>query len=843
MFFHVLLVCFFLSGATGLIYEVVWLRMLGLVFGHTAYAITTVLAAFMGGLGVGSLAFGRVAARVRNPVRAYGLLEIGVGGSCALVPVLLWLASFLYVGLYRLLATSYGVFSFVQFLIAFALLLVPTILMGGTLPILTQALVRGSQGIGRTVGTLYAVNTLGAVLGVVAAGYWLLPALGNRATVAIAVVANLAVGILAVAYSRQSRQAAATEVESAEPPREDGPAPVDMARDIATTLTLVALGVSGAVSMIYEVAWTRALALVIGSSTYAFTAMLVAFLLGIAGGAAVYALVWGGRRATPALFAVLQVGIGLSAALVLLVFEHLPMLFLLSLDRWGTGRFVELVQLVVSAHALLLPALLIGATFPCAVAIWARAPGHAGEEVGRLYAVNTAGAIAGAMLAGFLLIPGLGVHLSLKVGIGLNLALGALLLLASSRPGAVWRWSVGAAALVAAAGLVFVPPWDPRLMSSGPAVYAHEYIAQLERGVEQPLQGGQVVFYRDGPSATVTVGKNGEHLSLRVNGKVDASTGGDIPTQILLGHLGLLIHPAPRTVLVIGLGSGMTAAAAAMHARDRVDVVEIEPAVAEANRFFAHVNGDVLKNPKVRLILADARNFLVTTPERYDVIISEPSNPWISGVATLFTREFFDLARKRLRPGGLMVQWVHSYSLLTPDFQMIVKTFRTAFPATSVWQSSGGDFLLVGRTGALPIDLDVLKARYAASAAIRNDLARIGVRGWSGPLGYFLLGETEAARYSDGAALNTDDRLALEFSAPRALYLETTVETGRQIATFRVSDLPEVTPAGRAELERPDVRTWIGLALMARGATNTAARFLPPGALIRVERPDSSPPR
>jgi spermidine synthase len=859
----VLLLCFFLSGATGLVYEVVWLRMLGLVFGHTVYAITTVLAAFMAGLGLGSFVFGRLAARIRRPVLTYGVLEIGVGLSCALVPMLLWLASFLYVGLHALLALSYTAFSLVQFVLAFALLLVPTTLMGGTLPILSQALVQREAEIGRMVGTLYAVNTFGAMLGVVAAGYWLLPALGNRATVAVAVVANLAVGALAVAYSRRLTRvphdpAVAARPEAAAPgvtappstmpaslpagatvaaPVEPEPAPASAApgaRDLGVRLTVVALGVSGAVSMIYEVAWTRALALVIGSSTYAFTAMLVAFLLGIAGGAAVYALIWGTRRATPTVFATLQIGIGLAAAFVLLVFERLPELFILSLKRWGTGRFVEVVQFVVSAHAMLPTTLLIGATFPCAVAVWARHRSQAGEDVGRLYAVNTLGAIAGVVVAGFALIPALGVHASVKVGIVVNLALAATLALVPPRPVVILRWGLSVTALIAAGGLVSVPAWDPVIMSSGPAVYAQQYVKEAEQGFFDPLHGAEVLYYRDGPSSTVSVGKSGDHVSLRVNGKVDASTGGDMPTQILLGHLGPLVHPGPRKVLVIGLGSGVTAAGAAMHGVERVDVIEIEPGVVEANRFFAGVNGDVLKNPRVRVLIADARNFLVTTTERYDVIISEPSNPWISGVATLFTREFFALARQRLRPGGLMVQWVHTYSLLAEDLRMLVTTFRTAFPATSIWQPSSGDLLLLGRTGPGPIDLETLKARYESSQAIREDLARIGVRGWSGPLGYFVLGETDTARYADGGRLNTDDALPLEFSAPRALYIETGTEAGKQIGSFRSADLPEVTPASRAELEEPDVRAWIGMVLLGRGVPSAAARFLPPGFAVKV---------
>jgi spermidine synthase len=839
----ILLICFFLSGATGLVYEVVWLRMLGLVFGHSVHAITTVLAAFMAGLGLGSLVFGRLAHRVRDPIRAYGLLEIGVGLSCALVPLLLRLSAFLYVGLYPLLTASYTAFSFVQFLVVFALLLVPTTFMGGTLPILTQTLARRKDGVGGSVGALYAVNTFGAVLGVVSAGYGLLPAIGNRGTVAIAVGANLAVGVLAVAYSRHRRRAAPAAPRE-ETPETVSPAPLTEARDAGARLTAVALGVSGAASMIYEVAWTRALALVIGSSTYAFTAMLVAFLLGIAGGAAVYAVLRGRRRAPPVLFAALQAGIGLASALVLLVFERLHELFILSLKRWGTGSFVELVQFVVSAHALLPATCLIGATFPCAVAVWARDPDRIGEDVGWLYAVNTAGAIAGVILAGFGLIPALGVHASVKVAIVANLVLAAALALFPLRSVAILRWGISASALIAAAGVVLVPSWDPAVMSSGTAIYVQQYIREAEQGFYDPLHGAQVLFYRDGPSATVSVARVGHHVSLRVNGKVDASTGGDMPTQIMLGHLGLLIHPDPRKVLVIGLGSGMTAAAAAMHGVERVDVVEIEPGVVEANRFFAHANGDVLKNPRVRVVLADARNFLLTTSERYDVIISEPSNPWISGVATLFTREFFALARQRLRPGGLMVQWVHSYSLLAKDFRMLVKTFRTAFPAASIWQTTGGDFLLVGRTGPLPIDLDLLKTRYEASPAIRNDLARIGVRGWSGPLGYFVLGEADTARFAEGAALNTDDRLALEFSAPRALYLETGPRVGQEIASFRGADLPEVTPASRPELDRPEVRAWIGLVLLARGAAHQAARFLPRGLVIGIAQqpaPTSTP--
>ena len=309
--FGVIFVCFFLSGATGLVYQVLWLRMLGLIFGHTVYAITAVLAAFMAGLALGSFVFARRLSRIPNLIRAYGWLEIGIGVYCALLPALLWLASVGYLGLHGALGLSYDAFSLIQFLLVFLLLLVPTTLMGGTLPILSQALVTQDRGLGAKVGALYAVNTFGAVVGVVLAGYVLLPAIGNRLTIAVAAIANVLVGLLALAYARRHPAAAPGRscadaggpVERAWKAADRRPRPTGRRRagpaPLGVWLTVAALGVSGAVSIVYEVAWTRALALVIGSSTYAFTSMLVAFLVGIAGGSALYSWLWGARPRRP----------------------------------------------------------------------------------------------------------------------------------------------------------------------------------------------------------------------------------------------------------------------------------------------------------------------------------------------------------------------------------------------------------------------------------------------------------------------------------------------------------------------------------------------------------------
>jgi spermidine synthase len=585
----------------------------------------------------------------------------------------------------------------------------------------------------------------------------------------------------------------------------------------------VALAISGAVSMLYEVGWTRALALAIGSSTYAFTSMLLAFLVGIAGGSALYSRLSPARRISPAAFGLLQAGIGVATGAIILLFERAPEVFLLAL-RWSAApEFVQAAQFAVSAGALLFSSLLIGATFPCAVAVVAQNRTDIGRQVGRLYGANTLGAIIGSIVAGFILMPIVGTQATLKAGAAVNLLLASALFAAGARGALRWRWPAAAGCLVAAAGVLFLPHWDQRVMSSGAAIYARWYVnASRGQDLAALLRSQHIVYYRDGLSATVAVSRAGEHFFLRVNGKLDAGTAGDMPTQLMSGHLPLLLHADPKTVLVIGLGSGITAGAVARYPIERLDVVEIEPAVVEASRFFRQLHGGVLEDPRVRTVIADGRNFLLTTRERYDVIISEPSNPWMSGLASMFSEEFFRLARERLRPGGIMLQWIQAYNIRPEDFRMVVNTFRSTFPAASIWNPIRGDFLLAGRRESSPIDLDQVRTRFDGNPQVRRDLERIGVRAWPGVLGFFMLGEADTARFAQGGGLNTDDKLPLEFSAPRALYLDTGETNWRLVHQFRQAALPEVTASSRSALEHADARSWIGRVDLTRMAYDDA---------------------
>ncbi|HET7875471.1 MAG TPA: fused MFS/spermidine synthase [Methylomirabilota bacterium] len=836
----VIYLCFFLSGATGLVYEVLWSRMLGLIFGHTAHAVVTVLAVFMAGLALGSFLFSRLLGRIRRLIRAYGWLEIGIGVSCAALPLLLSAVAAAYLGLHAALGLSYGAFSLVQFLLVGAVLLLPTTLMGGTLPVLSQALAQEDRGIGGTVGALYAVNTFGAVAGVTWAGYLGLPALGIRTTLAAAAVANVAVGLLALAYDWATRGEAgasgagdqrqaesASQPAPARPPAAEEADPASGAAGSDLVLAAAALALSGAVSMVYEVGWTRALSQVIGSSTYAFTAMLVAFLIGIAAGSALYSRIWGRRAATLGTLGRLQLGIAGTGTVALVVFPRTPEWVVAALAWSGAPGLLEAVQLGVSTLLLLPLTLFVGATFPCAVAVGARSAARVGKDVGLVYALNTLGAIAGTVAAGFVLLPAWGAQGSLTAGVWVNLALAAALFALDGRRGRIAaRLGLGLAAAVGV-GVVVIGPWDLRALASGPAIYADTLlVASAETDLRQALRRHRLLYYHDGLSATVSVTQLGDTLALRSNGKVEATNTGDMPTQLMVGHLPMLLHREPTRVLIIGLGSGITAAAVARYPAERIDIVEIEPAMVEASQFFADANQNVLSDPRVRLVTADARNFLLTTRERYDVIISQPSNPWISGVASLFTVEFFELARGRLRPGGTMTAWVQTYAFWPQDLQMVMGTFLSVFPTTSVWNPVGGDLVLVGRAEPGPLDLGRVRARYEALPGVREDLARSGIGDWPGILGIFLLADGNALRYAGGAPLHTDDRLELEFSAPRALYYRTAEANMELLGKYRPPGFPEIVGADSATLDGAPARRWIGeAALRRRGLDDAVAHF------------------
>ena len=809
--FRIILGCFLLSGAAALLYQVVWSRLLGLVFGNTTYAISTVLAAFMGGLALGSYLGGRWADRLRRPLFAYGLLEVGIGAYGLLSPFLLEGVRTAYLVLAGTWAFPHPGAYLVRFFLAVFVLLVPTLFMGATLPLLSRRFVPQLNMVGRRVGQLYALNTWGAVLGAFSAGFLLLPSIGLTWTIRIAATANVMIGLIAFLLERYT---SSTET-STEPPKEPGsiqPMPQDV------QLILCAFALSGFTAFLYEVAWTRALVLVFGSSIYAFSAMLTTFLIGIAAGSHIYATIWASRPATIKNFAWLQIGIAATAFVILPLYERLPILFLALFPLTSNSHsFLLGVKFFISFLIILPSTLFMGATLPCVVQMISRRHDSVGGDVGNAYSFNTLGNILGAIITGFFLIPIWGIQWSLKVGVVLNVYLGLLCLWIWARSASISvRSAIALLALMAWIPSLTFPPGDPLVLNSGVAMYPVIYLSRWQEG--KPIRrSGTVIYHREGLNGTVAVLQYGKTRSLTVAGKTESNTQVDKVTQLMLGHIPLILHPKPELVLAVGLGSGMTAGAIAQHPISRLDIVEIEPAVAEASRYFLSENRQVLQDPRTRLILEDARSFVGRTSERYDVIVLQPSNPWMAGVASLYTVEFFQDLKRRLRPHGMVGQWIQGYRLWPQDLQMIVRTFRHAFPHTTVWHLTKNDYLLIGHPAPFTFRPKEIERRLATLPGVKADLSSISIQSPLGLLSFFALTAEDAAALGQGGAANTDDLPLLEFSAPKALNKKTGEANFSLLKAARRTRFPPLDGVSLARLDETGLLyEWSLIAMMRK---------------------------
>lgn len=788
--FWIALPCFLFSGAAGLIYEVVWMRLLTQIFGNSTYAVATVLAAFMAGLALGSYLFGSLADRGRNDFLLYGLLEVGVGIYGLCVPLLFALAPALYIPIYALNDGHPLLFQSALFLLAFAFLVLPTVLMGATLPVLSRFFVRSFTHMGRRVGDLYAVNTLGAVLGTAAAGYYLIPALGMRQSIYIAAGINLVIGLLIIALDRLRKRATEARVEAAA----DAGAAAPPAVPWTGAVLLAAIALSGFSALVYENAWTHTLTLVIGTSVYSFTTMLVTFLIGLSLGGFLYARWLGTRQVHLATFGLIELGVGFAAVATIPLFEQLPFAFIRLLQALGDSFSLFLLsQLVLSGLVMLAPTVLLGMTFPLVARLFTQSLYRVGRGVGTSYAANTLGSIVGAFAGGFILVPMLGMQHTIVLAVMVNLVVGVVLIAVDSRLSLALRGGVAAAIAVALALLPLrIPDWDPYVLISGVTIYERDYARLPTDSLRAELmRQDELLFYREGLTATVSVQRDlpasagkPDRLYFRTNGKIDGSSHDDAVSQLLTAYIPLLLAPDAKRAAVIGLGTGMTAKAAAAFPLEHIDVLEIEPAMVEAARHFSRSNGHLLSDPRVELVLTDARNHILAAREPYDLIASEPSNPWIAGIANLYTREFYDLVKQRLSAQGIFAQWVHNYSMSPLDFRMVLRTFTEAFPHVSFWELNRNDFLLVGSKEPHGFDHAAAREVFASNDILRADLRSFGLTDVYAVLGFYRMGRDNLLAFTDGAGINTDDGAQLEYSAPRNIRRETFALNRELMAPF-----------------------------------------------------------
>lgn len=777
---------FFFSGAAGLVYELLWVRRLTLVMGGTTHAVATVLASFMAGLAIGSAIGSRYAHRMPRPLRAYGYLEIGIGLSAALTPFLFQST----LPIYRALVAQQGLettflLQVVRFLLSFLILLLPTAFMGATLPVLVEFASRRIARYERVPGLLYGLNTIGAALGAAAAGFFLIPHLGRSRSMLVVCAANLTLGVLSLALSRvwDRDRSAVREPESnvgSGATQAGIPATTKSTRRPAFEPYLLVAFISGLSAMAYQIAWNRLLVVQLGSSTYAFSMILIVFILGLGFGSYWIGLI--GERIQRHAFwiAVSQAALAITVLLSIPGFSQLPDLVVGWIEASG-GAVPSLLkhEFFYIARVLFLPTFFMGATLPLVMLAVTRSRGDASATTGRVYSINTAGTILGSILCGFFLLTSpLGIYGTLVTGASISGGL-ALFVFLFGR-GHSRRMGITAAMILIAgfAGAVFYTQGAPLEKAT---ITAGAYL-----GEKSPA--GTILFYKDGVDATVSVHETEDgNRFLRINGKSDASSLlGDMPTQVSLAQMPLVLAKEQQDVLVIGLGAGITVASAALHKNVKnLDVLEVSNGVVEAARdYFGRYNREVLSDPRVRLYRNDGRNHLLLVDRTYDVIISEPSNPWMAGIANLFTREFFELAKSRLHEDGVYCQWVHSYSMAPSDFLMIVRTLQEVFPNVTLWQPKYADFLLIaGNEGA---DVSAIASRMF-EPAIYEDLETIGLEHPSRFLASCLVQSEKLLRWVGPGPINTDDNSLLEFSAPFHLHREDSRDIARSLARYQSS--------------------------------------------------------
>lgn len=767
--FILLLIFFLISGACGLIYEIVWQRMLHLVFGTSVYSVATVLTAFMGGLALGSWYFGKKADKSSRPLSLYALLEIGIGISALLIPLMIKAVTVIYIALHRILPQHFTLLTLIKFALCFLILLIPTILMGATLPVASRYIIRNLAVVGGRVGGLYGINTLGAVIGTVAAGFFLIVTLGSNTTTFIAASANIGIGILALILDRTIPSAPIGQYETANHTEHISVREVEEQHSIPRALILLAVGVSGFCALAYEVFWMRTLTFYGWSSIYAFPTMLASFLCGSALGSLFITWFADRRRFTPIFYGILQIVIALAALFTIWEFTAIGD-FAYRIWRLAEPGWYSFVRagFVVAILTIFIPAFLMGMVIPLAVRLYTRKLQKLGSAIGSVYAINTIGAVLGSFFAGFIFIPLIGITVSILIVTALNLVNGTLILMYG--PLTRWKWArpltAVASAMILIVGIVFVP-------KDRPITFYSPFFRSLERG-------DQILFYEEGMGGTVSVRQffphiydNGQYKVIEVDGINVAGTSPMIrTTQKIQGHMPLILYKAfartdPQYAFILGLGTGESSYSITLHSIKRLDCLEIVPAERPANVHFHDINNKIFENPKFNLTIEDARNFLFTTTTRYDVIESDSVHPEVN--ITTYTKEYFEICRDRLTERGIFSTWIPLFNLTEDNLKIMMKTLHEIFPHIMVWYTpnyQNKHALLMGSKTKLSLDVGMLQEELS-KPEISASLAEIGITSAQDLLSTFMFDESAIAEYIETSLVNDDSHMYLPHFLPR----------------------------------------------------------------------------
>ncbi len=792
---------FFLSGSAGLVYQILWMRNLGLFFGSDMYGVSIILSTFMGGLALGSLLGGRLAEHTRRPLMWYGVAELGIG--LIALPFTAILGAFDPLLHSAFVESPEGIswaYQAMRILLATGTLLIPTTLMGATLPLIMKHFVRSRSVLGEMGAYFYAVNTLGALIGTLMAGFVLLPQLGMTRTTWCAAAINLGIGLICVILGLGA-------VSKAEPLKPDSadldplPGLEAHTRRRYATAALLAFGFSGFCSFALEVVWTRILLISFSATVYSFASTLACFLFGIFLGTRLISRVVDEHKNPVGLFAMLELATGASVGVLCLLLHAVPSVFgqllgMLSGVLSGSQEYVLVVATLIASFPLLvIPATLLGATFPVALRIYTTNVAHVGSRTGNIYAANTVGAVLGSLSAGLILIPTLGANASLALIAVLFLLVGVGLAsvrdmegtpILPLRPVAL----AAAVTLICGAGALMIP-----------------YRVTLNFN-QKILADAELIYHAEGIQNTIDVVRaESGATSLIIGGNVEADNGYRQRRHFVLkGHLPLLFMEDPKSVLVVGLGMGITLQATSRHpGLDRIDVIELSPDILAAQAHLGDVNGNVVENPIVHVRIDDGRLFMKMSTGRFDMITADPIHPKISRVGYLYTKEYYQSIREHLNEGGVVCQWMPIYQISPRRLRSAVKTFAEVFPNATLWYVEG-HLLFVAKVDSPSIDYALL-ARKFQDPWVREDLASIDIRSPEELLSHLVMGPEEIQAFVNDepdVPTNTDDYPYLEYFVPGDLFY-TSLDNVRAFAEHLsepadfVHNLP---PAAAAELER-----------------------------------------
>jgi len=743
----------------------------------------------MGGLALGSFAGGKIIDREFNPLAAYALLEAGIGIYCLLLPFLIDLCFPIFQWIYLNLGNSYTQTSLVRFSVCFALLIIPATFMGATLPILSKFVSREENFIGKDVGTLYSINTFGAVVGAWASAFLFMRLFGVKATIAITAALNISISLIIYFLFKPPLKVRLPYLETS--PQKKG-----NSLQSSEIFILLSFAFSGLTALVYQVAWTRILSLLLGSSVYAFSLILSVFILGLALGTVTASRFLDRFSDLIKNYGLIQMVIGFSSLFIIPLFGLIPFVNRWIYENWSQQfQFMQGANFLIIFGLLIVPTFFMGAQFPIVIKVLAKKLETIGQNVGRVYASNTIGAIIGSFLAGFVLVPTLGLQTTILSAVFFNVLLGILLLVLGTSISFNWKMYVLPGVFILCVVIAnSIAPWDKSVISSGS--FMPYRIGDLR---EAELKKNKILYFKEGMHTTVTTElSTSGNIFLRVNGKTDASLALDMRTQLLSGYLPMLFHPNPKSALVVGHGSGITLGAVEQFPVNKINLVEISPAVIEGSRFFDPFNHYSLNDKRLSILLEDGRNHISLSKSNYDVIVSEPSNPWISGVGALFTVDFFEFLKKRLNPGGLACIWVHTN--MSPDnFKSIVRSFTEKFPFVTMWESiAGDDYLLIGSEQDFRLSFEKAQ-RLLGNEIAGKDLAKIGIRTVPDLMSLMIMSRPNLLEFSKKAPLHTDDNSLLEFDAPEYVYKDERDVLVRQLTPY-INLRPEFVEFENAEI-------------------------------------------